>query len=388
MVKLQVRITSNESTVSEIDSKSHSNYFDALTGVRALAAYMVYIRHFNPFTQEFWGKTIYDFTEELHIGVALFFVLSGFLIAYRYSDFDNISLKSYFVKRIARVFPMYFLLTTLTFGCLIWQSKNSLYQLTVLYGLNISFLRGFFDEFLFSGISQGWSLTVEETFYLLAPLMFLLIKRSKYFLLLLPPILYSIGIALVFIFAPMNLWGLFSNLEFMIDYTFFGRCFEFLVGVALAIALKKNWLRIRFRHFTYVGILGIVVSVYLITLFKGSYDFGVRHPAGKFIHHIVLPVFGIALFYYGLVREKTIVSKILSSKLFVLLGKSSYTFYLIHIGIFVSAFHQFTENYWIIFAGLILISLVLFTYVEDPLNRWIRKKFLSIESPTDLPTEK
>lgn len=152
----QVRITSNESTVSEIDSKSHSNYFDALTGVRALAAYMVYIRHFNPFTQEFWGKTIYDFTEELHIRSALFFVLSGFLIAYRYSDFDNISLKSYFVKRIARVFPMYFFAHgSLHSGAWSGKAKTLCINWRLLYGLNISFLRGFLMSFCLAAFHKA-----------------------------------------------------------------------------------------------------------------------------------------------------------------------------------------------------------------------------------------
>jgi peptidoglycan/LPS O-acetylase OafA/YrhL len=36
----------------------------------------------------------------------------------------------------------------------------------MLYRLNITFLRGFFDDFLFTGVSQGWSLSVEKSFYL------------------------------------------------------------------------------------------------------------------------------------------------------------------------------------------------------------------------------
>ena len=57
--------------------------FDSLTSIRAVAAFMVYLHHFNPFIGI---KTLYigDFISEFHIGVTIFFVLSGFLISYNY----------------------------------------------------------------------------------------------------------------------------------------------------------------------------------------------------------------------------------------------------------------------------------------------------------------
>ena len=45
--------------------------------------------------------------------------------------------------------------------------------------LNIFFIRGFFDDLKFTGVGQGWSLTVEECFYLLAPVLFIGIKRNS-----------------------------------------------------------------------------------------------------------------------------------------------------------------------------------------------------------------
>ena len=56
--------------------------FPALTGIRAVAAFMVYIHHRNPFDEVFFGKKIHDFFGEFHVGVTIFFVLSGFLITY------------------------------------------------------------------------------------------------------------------------------------------------------------------------------------------------------------------------------------------------------------------------------------------------------------------
>ena len=89
--------------------------FPALTGVRAVAAFMVYMHHFNPFKTEIVGKNIHYFFDGFHIGVTLFFVLSGFLIAHRYFDDVDFEFKSYLQKRIARIYPMYFILTSATF---------------------------------------------------------------------------------------------------------------------------------------------------------------------------------------------------------------------------------------------------------------------------------
>ena len=92
-----------------------NNNYPALTGVRAIAAYMVFIHHNDIFKENIFGKLIHDFFTEFHVGVTIFFVLSGFLICNRYFEDENFNFKNYFVKRLARIYPMYFILTTITF---------------------------------------------------------------------------------------------------------------------------------------------------------------------------------------------------------------------------------------------------------------------------------
>ncbi len=353
-----------------------NNYFPALTGIRAIAAYMVFIHHYNPIDVDYVGKSFYDFLREFHIGVTIFFVLSGFLITYRYFDLDKIYFKQYLLNRFARIYPMYFLLTTLSFVCFsIFKLQTRGYDLGV-YLLNITFLKGYFDNFKFTGIAQGWSLSVEEIFYFAAPFFFILIKRRKSFLLFLPTLILGLGILLVFVFRNVNYHGFMNSLGFMLDYTFFGRVFEFFIGMVLALIVKKNQNYTIKKGLTYFGISTIMVLVYCLSILKSGDGYGTDTILGKIINTFFLPLFGIAPLFFGLIKEKTIVSKVLESKLFIVLGKSSYIFYLIHLGIFVLAFNKISHNLVLLFFFLNVVSIVLYKYVESPLNYFIRNKMV------------
>jgi peptidoglycan/LPS O-acetylase OafA/YrhL len=345
--------------------------FPALTGIRALAAYMVFIHHYNPFTIEIFGKYTHDFFSEFHIGVTIFFVLSGFLICNRYFDEPNFSFKNYLIKRIARIYPMYLILTTLTFVFFsVVYSQNSWIDLHN-YFYNISFLKGFSDDLKFTGIAQGWSLTVEEVFYFTAPLFFILINKSRFFLFLIPLFSIVLGLLLVSYFSGIDCNGFMKSINFMLDYTFFGRICEFFVGIGLALIARKY--ESSFKGITYFGIAGIILSVCALVSLKVEGGFGVDSFSGKVINTLVLPVFGIAPLFLGLIKEKTLISDFFSTKTLQLLGRSSYIFYLIHLGIFLTILNKISSNQWFVFIALNLISIVLYLYIETPLNKLIRK---------------
>lgn len=354
--------------------------FPALTGIRAIAAYMVFIHHKNPFNELYFGKSIYDFFSEFHVGVTLFFVLSGFLICNRYYDDLNFNFKDYLLKRFARIYPLYFIVTSLTFiFYAVFFAQNNMNDFKR-YVFNILFLRGFFDDIKFSGVAQGWSLTVEEMFYFLAPLFFILIRKTKWFFILIPITFIILGVFLVNVFSGLDIHGFFKNYEFMFDFTFFGRITEFFVGMALALFLKKDRKsNERFKYFTLIGVIGIIINIYLLSVLKIGTGAGTDSFQGKVINTLILPCFGIAPLFYGLIREKTIISKLLSSDLFVLLGKSSYAFYLIHIGIFMMTLEKITNNVLYLFVSLNLIAVLLYLYLEKPLNDFFRNKIKDIE---------
>jgi peptidoglycan/LPS O-acetylase OafA/YrhL len=360
-----------------MESVIKTNYFPELTGVRALAAFLVYLHHYNPFKKEIFGSTIYNFVQEFHIGVTLFFVLSGFLIGYRYLEMNKFNFKKYMIFRFARIYPMYFILSTITFLIPILYKENVFEPNKILmYISNITFLKGFFDSLKFTLIEQGWSLTVEEVFYLLAPIIFLVINKRMIYFFILPFCFIGIGLLAVFMFGRFDIQGFFGSYSFMFNYTFFGRCIEFFIGIGLAILIKKEHLNFKFKHFTYLGFVLIFVCAFGISLVAKD-GYGIKEPAGIFINTFVLPLIGISLFYYGLITENSILASFFKSKFIVLLGKSSYIFYLIHIGFIRNMFALESGgifSYLYIFIILHVISIILFKFIEDPLNNFIRQK--------------
>jgi peptidoglycan/LPS O-acetylase OafA/YrhL len=383
-----------------------NSYIPALTGVRAIAAFFVFFHHYN---QLDFSYPIQRTLNEFHMGVTMFFVLSGFLICMRYygnSEITGSWFRKYIKNRIARIYPMYLFLTLLTFLFFFIVGGESSVMGAVqspilILVLNIFFIRGFFDDLKFTGVGQGWSLTVEECFYLLAPVFFIGIKKNKNNLFYYPLVLLVFGVTMVLVFSNFYVFGFFKNFQFLFLYTFFGRCIEFFVGMKLAlIVLEKNEKIHQLPVFTTIGLFGMAIAIsVLVFLPLNGREFGLYHPFGIFTNNIILPI-GIAILYYGLMIEKSWLQKFLSSATMQLLGKSSYIFYLIHIGVIATFLKNISRNAidllfncfdnhgleWVpeklndsilyitlVFVLLNLVSIVLYKLMEEPLNLAIRK---------------
>ena len=357
-------------------TSQQARYFPALTGIRAIAAWMVFLHHYKPF-ENTNSTLLKNLTGEMHVGVTLFFVLSGFLIAFRYMDNQTLNFRNYMVNRFAKIFPVYALLTSITI--LVYGYGNTSITLKdelFVFFMNVSFLKGFFEDLVFTGIAQGWSLTIEECFYILAPLLFLLLRKSLHFIYLMPFLFIVLGLILMDLAKDGAPYGFMRSKDFVLNMTFFGRCSEFFVGMALAIIVKRQLFNNLPKILTGAGFLIVLYSIYMISSFKvAPATSGMYTPQGKLINHLFMPIFGIAVLYLGLLREKTLLSRMLSTPVMQALGKSSYVFYLIHIGVFSDLIGGLSNNVLFAFVTMNAIAYLIYLSVEKPLNSLLKKLF-------------
>ncbi|MBT2558536.1 acyltransferase [Hymenobacter sp. ISL-91] len=377
-------------------NQSTKAYFPALTGIRAVAAYLVFIHHFNPFegfannySIEI-GKAIVD---QLHIGVSIFFVLSGFLIAFRYVDRIEPTItwaKKYMINRFARIYPLFFILTLITFIVMPirdvhpdyeWNATTTSIDKVISVFANFTLTRAFFKNLLFIGVPTAWSLTVEECFYLSAPFILIFVRKRPTRLVLVALLLLSSGFLLTFMSTLTDLYGSFMRpVTFVLGYTYFGRCVEFMMGIGLALWIRKRGNGPAKSGTTLIGVLFIVVCLVFMVMTNWGYQIADNLPLSfstLMINNLILPL-GVFVLFHGLLHEETWFRRLLSTPLFNILGKSSYAFYLIHLGLFSDLVTQLIGgNVLVLFLLSNIASILLYKLVEHPFHTAILRRFKS-----------
>lgn len=349
----------------KINFLQNEDQIDSLTGLRAVAAGIVVMHHLIPTQGKGWLTSV---LEEFNVGVTIFFVLSGFLITYRYFNRFEKGKKwfyNYAVNRIARVYPMYFLLTTFVMCLGVMAGLGIKFQD---YLLNITFLRGFFSDYVYSGISQGWTLTVEECFYFSAPLMFLFSRKLPVWVQAV--IISLIGLLFYLVFRNTNFHGFMNSLPYIYITTYFGRVFEFAAGMMMAFWIMK---RKKIKYATAMGGIGFLVFLIVqivINHLNGKH--AISTLPGYLVNSFALSV-AASLFIYGLVEESTVIKAFLQNKVMVLLGKSSYTLYLLHWGMTSYLIHRFIFSHVLVdITVTYLLSILLWYFIEEPCAKYIR----------------
>lgn len=141
-------------------------------------------------------KGLQPFLNEAFVVVNIFFALSGFLILHSYSKLEQVeqswaqrpSWLWFYVKRFFRIFPAWLVILLIS---ILYRPALDIKD----FLWNLFFLFGFQPYHLNQLIApHGWSLFVEEIFYLSFPLMALILKRS----LLLPSLLIFLVLKFVF----------------------------------------------------------------------------------------------------------------------------------------------------------------------------------------------
>ena len=353
--------------------------FNALTGLRAVAAIMVFLYHNRKTWIGFLPNPLLQVLNEFHTGVSVFFVLSGFLIAYTYGEQPTQSrdnYRRYLLVRLARIFPFYLLLLSVKYIHLGFPPAAET-------GLTYTLMQGLFDGYSLSGIPQAWSLTTELCFYILAPFIAVYALKNIYkaFGILLLLFALTLGIGWVLELLHYNKAGFLYDGLFVLNTVFTGRFAEFYFGMLLALHIKGA-IRIplleKMRYQTIIGGTGMLLAIIAIAAFqKGIYTHGVETYPGTLIRNLVFPT-TVALLINGLIRERTWLQWLLGSKVAVLMGNASFIFYLVHINYVNNqlwGIHHFPDRN---FCLLWLISIVAYLLIEKPLYEklkyLIRKK--------------
>ena len=333
------------------------NYRPEIDGLRALAVLPVILFHagFAGFSGGF-------------VGVDIFFVISGYLItSIIYADLvkKRFSLNHFYERRARRILPALYLVT---FCCLpvAWltlgpkQMKDFCESLigVATFSSNFTF-KDQSDYFATASelkpLLHTWSLAVEEQFYLLFPLLLILVKRlrTKAILGVLGGVfLISLSLALTEVDRD-------PDSAFFMLHT---RAWELLVGSLLALSLPGlKPLQSKPRISEGLGWLGLVFIAASVVLF----DQATKTPGLP----MLLPTLGAALII-GFSSPSTKVGRLLSLKPMVWVGLISYSAYLWHQPLFAFARIVLEEPALWVFAALSALTLVLAqltrTFIETP----------------------
>lgn len=347
--------------------------FKPLTGIRAIAAIMVFLYHNRKYWRNNLPEWVMQELNEFHVGVTLFFVLSGFLLAYTYQDqplFSKKDYAKYLLTRVFRIFPVYWIILSVSYIDIGFPSLDKIV-------FNYSLLKGFSDVYNLDALPQSWTLTVELCFYILAPFIYFQTNKSiaKTLLWLTTLALIFTGIGYAWRYLNGNPYRWFYDWKFILNGTFFGRFAEFYIGVLLATFLKKqldaNELKPT-KHLTGISLILIFSLIAGIGFFQQNiYDQGTEHLPGLFIRNLLLPV-AISIFLYGLITERSFLSRVLSTKFFILLGNASYIFYLVHIGYVnrkMIGVHLFPDRNFLL---LWIVSIIAYLCIEKPVYEYAR----------------
>ncbi len=366
---------------------SNDVYFKQLNGIRFIAVFLVLLDH--------WLVPILPIPLG-HLGVVIFFVLSGFLITrILFLNADEIQqtkssawpkIIRFIYRRSLRIFPIYFILL---FIGLVFNISN----FKELWPWLISYTPNFY--IMFKGQWLGtwdhlWSLAVEEQYYLIFPYFILFLTKKNYVRLFI--IMISLGILsrLIFYFIvphdTIEKYWMFSYVNPLSAIDCFGMggllayFYHYDYPFLLKIAEKKN-------------LLPITLSAVFISLILSDYsEYTYDNIWFSIIERSISAIFAYFLIMNALMERNNYLGQLLENKVVVYLGSISYGIYLYHNLVF-NYYHLNGNTIWgyltnnftylnslnsesillkFVINFLLLIGLASFSwfYIEKPINRF------------------
>ena len=336
--------------------ETRSSYRPEIDGLRALAILPVVFFHYG--VPGFRGG---------FVGVDVFFVISGYLIASLIQneiDRGDFSLGHFYARRVRRIFPALFAMLVAVsvtafvvfFPVDLVRYAQSLFA-TALFGANFEFWReaGYFDAFADQKpLLHLWSIAVEEQFYLLFPALLLALRRAR-------PRWRNGAIAGVLMASfVLSAWGV-AAAKVATFYLLPTRAWELLLGALLALAaMPQPKSRTAAELLAALGLALIVAAVFLFTAqlpFPG--------PTA------LIPCIGAVLVIYAARPDSTYAGRLLAWRPLVFIGLISYSLYLWHWPVFVFATYiDFREptgiSSMVLIALSFMLAIISWHYVERP----------------------
>ncbi|MBM2658192.1 acyltransferase family protein [Staphylococcus pseudoxylosus] len=352
--------------------KYSTRYMPGLDGLRAIAVIGIIIYHLNK--QWLTGG---------FLGVDTFFVISGYLITslllFEYESTGIINLKQFWLRRIKRLIPaMLVLVMVVTVATLIFKHaeivniKQDAFA-AIFYVSNWWYIAtdvNYFEQFAFMPLKHLWSLAIEEQFYIIFPIVFILllliIKKYRNVTLILWII--SLVSLLTMIIIGQAQTG-HSRVYFGTDT----RLQTMLLGVIFAFVwppfkLKKNPNHILRTIIDSIGVVGI--ALLLMLFFIVNDDSNWIYNGGFYL------ISGLTLFVImSAVHPSGYFAKILGNPLFIYIGKRSYSLYLWHFPV-ISFIHSYYVDgqlpvyvYVVDIILTIILSEMSYRYIETPFRK-------------------
>ena len=328
----------------------------ALNTIRGLAALIVVVSHYSNISQLFDGVLGRGAGQ---LGVMLFFVLSGFLMAHLYGDerWSGSALRRFAVARCARVVPLFYCVVLASYLATVAGYPQALFRIGSEQMLASHLL------FLF-GRDILWTIPPEIQFYALFPVLWWLGQRfGRYFLLVVCLLLLALSVAGTLPVPRLTLLGLPAQFWILRTLPLF------LFGVLLG-RLYGHWaLDVRWR-----GSWGLIALPGLLLLYPEIQNALLNQPLMAW-ESPLLPTL-IALVFFLLVFVVPQGNRVLENRIGDFYGRVSYSLYLTHMPL-LKALQPWVEAHPLLGLPLCLaltsaLAWCSYRWLELPARSWIR----------------
>ena len=367
-------------------------FFPSLNGLRFIAAFVVIIHHLEQIKLFFGLPSLFYRWHFIKIvgelGVTLFFTLSGFLITYlllaEKERFGTVFVKAFYIRRILRIWPLYYLIIIL--GLFVLPHISYFHIPDYTEGVHYRFgTKVFLYGILFPNVvynlydympylAQTWSIGIEEQFYLIWPWM---MKWSRRYLLVLLTIVFSILLInnILYLFSDHSVDISQASTKTKIitmAYRFFSllRISCMAIGGMGAYVLYTNNQAVLRPLFTSAMQIVTLISVLLLMFL------GVEIPL---VNHEFYALLFIILILNLAANPKSLFN--LEFKWLDYLGKISYSIYMWHgiaiiFGLHAARFFNPNLNDWWSNTVYYLVTFILTLMMSAASYEWFEMQFL------------